>query len=79
MSFCYVNTAVRPTQVSLELSHVSQLLHELQLLPQLLHLPPHGELGVHGLHALVAPQEHCSNNSGTADTESKQAAHTVPG
>lgn len=74
-----MNAAVRPTEASLLLSHVSQLLHQLQLLPQLLHLPPHGELGVHGLHALVAPQEHCSNNSRAANTENKQAAHTEPG
>lgn len=44
-------------------AYLSELLHELQLLPQLLHLPPHGELRIHRLQALVAPQEHCGKSN----------------
>lgn len=42
------------------LDAVSQLLHQLQLLSQLLHLSPHGELRIDRLQALVAAQEHAA-------------------
>lgn len=50
-------------------SHISELLHELQLLSQLLHLSSHGELRIHRLQTLVAPQEHCNkyNNNRTGN------------
>lgn len=52
----------------MSVSHVSQLLHELQLLSQLLHLSPHGELRINRLQTLVASQEHCKQ------TRQQQAA-----
>lgn len=55
-------------------SHISQLLHELQFLSQLLHLPPHGELRINRLQTLVAPQEHCNKHNNNRRREAETAA-----